>query len=80
MALILNKPCVIYINRGRGYPRFVTLNKMFDLGSKIIESSKDLNAETIDLKLDYLSINRKIDSFIDQGKKWLNEALSSEKT
>ena len=79
MALILNKPCVIYINRGRGYPRFVTLNKMFDLGSKIIESSKDLNAETIDLKLDYLSINRKIDSFIDQGKKWLNEALSSEK-
>lgn len=79
MALILNKPCVIYINRGRGYPRFVTLNKMFDLGSKIIESSKDLNAETIDLKLDYLSINRKIDSFIDHGKKWLNEALSSEK-
>ena len=79
MALVLNKPCVIYINRGRGYPRFVTLNKMFDLGSKIIENSKDLKAGTIDLRLDYLSINKKIDSFVDQGKKWLNEALSSDK-
>ena len=79
MALILNKPCVIYINKGRGYPRFVTLRQMFGLGSKLIEKSDDLNKEKIDFRLDYSEINRKIASVVNQGKEWLAKALVANK-
>lgn len=79
MALILNKPCVIYINKGRGYPRFATLRQMFGLGSKLIEKSDDLNKEKIDFRLDYSEINRKIASVVNQGKEWLAEALVANK-
>lgn len=79
MALVMNKPCVIYINRGRGYPRFVTLNKMFDLGNKLIEKSGQLSSTIIDLKLNYEEINQKIDAAVIKGKKWIEAALITDR-
>lgn len=79
MALIMNKPCVIYINRDRGYPRFITLSQMFGVGAKMIERFDELSAEKINLKIDYNVLNRKISEVVARGKKWLKEALSTDK-
>lgn len=75
MALIMNKPCVIYINRGRGYPRFATLSQMFDIGAKLIEKSSDLTPKIIEDMLDFSKINKKISEEVSKGKNWLNNSF-----
>ena len=42
MAIILNKPFIMYANRGRGYPRFITLAQIFKIYSRLIENSEEL--------------------------------------
>lgn len=76
MSLILNKPCIIYINRGRGYPRFETLGKMFDISNRMINNSAELNKDKIVASIDFTEINKKITAEINNGKKWLENALS----
>lgn len=77
MALILNKPCIIYINKARGYPRFATLSKMFGIESRLIEKSDELNSDKIAAKLNYNEINMKIKEQVKKAKDWLVKSLTS---
>lgn len=77
MALILNKPCIIYINKARGYPRFATLSKMFGIESLLIEKSDELNSDKIAAKLNYNEINMKIKEQVKKAKDWLVKSLTS---
>ena len=76
MSLILNKPCIIYINRGRGYPRFETLGKMFDISNRMINNSAELSKDKIETPIDFTELNKKITAEINNGKKWLQNALN----
>lgn len=75
MSLIMNKPFVIYANRERGYPRFVTLAKMFGIESKLIDSSNELSLERIDESIDFSIINERINEEKEKGRIWLEFAL-----
>ena len=75
ISLILNKPCIIYINKGRGYPRFVTLGKMFGIESRMILSAADLTKEKINEHPDFDALNKLMKEAIDQSKKWLLSSL-----
>lgn len=75
MSLILNKPCIIYTNKGRGLPRFITLGKMFDIESRIIDSSKNLTEAKIVENINFDLINSKIKKEAAKGSEWLSNAL-----
>lgn len=76
MSLILNKPCIIYINKGRGYPRFVTLGKMFGIESRMIENSDALSHEKITAKINFKHINALQTKEIKKAATWLKSSLS----
>lgn len=75
MSLILNKPFVMYANRGRGYPRFVTLAKMFGIESRLIDGFNDLTLERIDESIDFSIVNARINEKKEEGRIWLEFAL-----
>lgn len=75
LALILNKPFVMYANRGRGYPRFVTLAKMFGVESRLINNSNELTIDKVDEKIPFDIINGKVKKEIDNAERWLSFML-----
>ena len=76
MSLILNKPCIIYINKGRGYPRFVTLGKMFGIESRMIDNFNALTHQMITQELNFSVINEQISYEIENSSTWLKKSLS----
>ena len=79
LATILNKPFIIYANHDRGYPRFVTLTNMFGTQSRMIENSSELTAEKINNEIDFIKINKIIESEVNYATSWLGQSLSQEK-
>ena len=77
MALILNKPFIIYVNKERGYPRFITLGKMFGIEDRLIEKFSELTDEIIIKKIDFNYINKQIENEAKKGIQWLNNALDT---
>lgn len=75
LALILNKPFVMYANRGRGYPRFVTLAQLFDIFPRLIDKSEDLDFEKIDEKINFEIINKIIRIEVAKASAWLEYSL-----
>ncbi len=75
MALIMNKPCIVYINKGRGLPRFVTLGKMFDVQSRMIENFNELTQDKVNEKIDFKMINEKIKNAVSAAKRWMKDVL-----
>ncbi len=75
MAIIMNKPFIMYANHGRGYPRFVTLAKMFDLGNRLIQKTSDINDMLISENIDYEKINSILNEKITFAENWLRASL-----
>ena len=76
MAIILNKPFIMIANHGRGLPRFLTLSKIFNLGERLIESSKDLNEKLIKSEIDFNIVNEIIKNETQKSFVWLKQALT----
>lgn len=79
MALILNKPFLMYANYKRGYPRFVTLSTMFGIESRLLKNGEGLRTSLIDEQINYERVNRIIKEQREYAMKWLEEALKGEK-
>ena len=79
MALVMNKPFIMYANHMRGYPRFLTLAKMFDVKSRLIEKTVDITEQLIDEKIDFNYINQIIEKQSSYAENWLKDALSRDK-
>ena len=79
MALILNKPVIIYANYRRGYPRFVSLIKLFGIKTRLIERTEQITNELINEKMDFEYINKTIEEKREDAKKWILHALITEK-
>ncbi len=76
MSIILNKPFIMYANYQRGYPRFVTLVKMFDVGGRMITKSDELKDTVIRAEIKYGSINAKMNKMLEYAHKWIGGALA----
>lgn len=76
MALIMNKPFIMYANHMRGYPRFLTLAKLFDVKTRLVEKTTDITEQLIDENIDFNSINKIIEQQSIDAENWLKEALN----
>ena len=79
MSLILNKPFVSFVNYKRGYPRFQTLVKLFDIGEHLINNSSELLKEKVFQNLNYKVINQKIEEYGREARRWILSALETDK-
>lgn len=80
MALILNKPVIIYANYKRGYPRFVSLIRLFGIKNRLIEHTNQISDELIYENINFEEINRTIAQYREKAKQWIIRAIESEKT
>ncbi len=80
MALIMNKPFIMYANYGRGYPRFVTLAKMFNVKERLIENSQQLSREIINKEIDFDAINKRIEQETRKASDWIEFSLKYNKS
>ncbi len=78
MAIILNKPFIMYANPGRGMPRFISLASIFNLKSQLVLNSADVTLDVINSKFNFKLINKIISTYVESGEKWLSENLSRE--
>lgn len=79
MALILNKPFIIYANYQRGFPRFQTLIDLFDIRRRLVDSSKGITKELVNDQINFIKINNLISKYQAEAKTWIINALEREK-
>ena len=79
MALILNKPFIIYANYQRGFPRFQTLIDLFDIRRRLVDSSKEITKELVNDQINFIKINNLISKYQAEAKTWIINALEREK-
>lgn len=79
MALILNKPVIVYANYKRGYPRFVSLIRLFGIKSRLIESTNQITDELVRENINFENINRIITAHAEIARHWIMQAIESEK-
>lgn len=75
MAIILNKPFIMYANHMRGYPRFATLAKMFGVASRMIQKADDIDIEELKGQINFEKINKMIQKENLKAEEWLRCAL-----
>lgn len=80
MALIMNKPFLMYANHMRGYPRFLTLSHMFSVKERLVEKADDITEQLIDAKIDFDQINQIIKKQNEKAETWLKDALNRSTT
>ena len=79
MALILNKPVIAYANYKRGYPRFQTLIRIFDIGERLIERTSEMSRTLVFQDIDFRKINQKITDYKEHAKQWIISGLEMDK-
>lgn len=72
-AIFFNKPFVAYANKERGYARFKSLLRIFELEDRLIFSLEDFSK--INDKIDWTRINKKIDAMRSISLNFLNSFL-----
>lgn len=75
MSLILNKEFIAFSNYGRGYPRFLTLFRMFGLKNRLIEKADQITLELVNDKIDFEKINAIRSKEVENAKVWLQDIL-----
>ncbi len=80
-SMIFNRPFYAVANKTRGRARFDTITRLIDVSDRLIEDFAELDSISVDeaLAIDYSKINANIDRECDRSKKWLHNALFSEK-
>lgn len=79
MAIILNKPFIMYANYQRGYPRFLTLAKMFQLKECLIEKADDITEQVVNSNINFEHINQIIAKQNKKAEQWLIQSLTNRK-
>ncbi len=79
MAIILNKPFIIYANYQRGFPRFKTLIELFNIKERLIESSKEITEELVKKSIDFQKINEIMQLHRIKAKEWIVNAIETDK-
>ena len=73
----INKPVVAYINPRRGAARFESIVEMLDLENRLITASSQIKErKLIEKKIDYNSVNKKLNSERKRSMEWLTNALN----
>ena len=79
-SLILRKSFLALINRSRGASRFETLAQDFDISDRMIENlDEPIRNPSLLEDVDYQKLASKIESEIIRSRKWLEDALNSDK-
>ena len=78
MSIIMNKQFIMYANYMRGYPRFLTLAKMFNLYPRLVEKSESITETLIEEIINFEDINKVIENQCEHGEAWLRNALTKE--
>jgi hypothetical protein len=75
-AILFNKPFIAYGNISRGMARFTSLLKMFGLESRLAVCKEDISSELINEKIDWSSVNIKLDEYRKISIDYLVNTLS----
>ncbi len=78
-SILFNKPFIVYGNSGRGMTRFHSLLKMFNLEERLIYKACDLDENVLQTKIDWLAVNRKLDTLRERADCFWNEILKIDK-
>lgn len=76
-AILFNKPFIAYGNEARGMARFKSLLKMFGLEDRLIVGSYDVNVAKITKKIDWGSVNLKLNKYRKISHDYLVETLQT---
>lgn len=80
MALILNIPFIVYINQKRGYQRFESLRKTFDvIDSRLIKNTSQITKKLVRQKINFKKINTVIEKETKKSEEWIKKYLSTPK-
>lgn len=74
MAIIFHKQVIAYANHKRGYTRFQSLMNLLSISDRLIENSKKVD-ELVDSKIDYTTVQTKLDSEIKRSIDWLESVM-----
>ena len=77
-SIIFNKPFIVIANKERGYARFSSLLKQFDLEDRIMYESLEYNS-IIKNQIDWDIVNNKLETLSRKSKDFLLEWLKSSK-
>ncbi len=80
MALILNKPFIIYPNRKRGYERFLSLGVLFGISDRFIDKTEQLTEKVLGESIDFELINKIISDEKEKALQWIGDALGNTNT
>ena len=78
-AIIMKKPFISILNKGRGASRFKSLLSMLHLEHRLIESEEDLSRPDLFTPIDYDAVYEILDKEKDRCRKWLLDALKAPK-
>jgi len=74
-AILFNKPFIAIGNESRGQARFESLLSMFELGSRLISNSEDLNDDLIKENIDWHRVNQLRAINVQAAKNFLNNSI-----
>ncbi len=77
MALIFNKPFIMFANHKRGYTRFLTLAHLFDIKNRLVDSSSEISDELLFAMPNFANINEVINQEKQNALDWLSNALEA---
>lgn len=78
MALIFNKQFMYFSNKLRGASRFTTLEEIFDVSGRQVDSVKDID-RILQSQIDYKKVNEKIEYHKQDSLNYLKKILSERK-
>ncbi len=74
-ALLFNRDFVVVDNAERGSERLTSLLERVGLTSRIIATASELTPDILEQKIDYTTINPKINEWRNESREWLEKAL-----
>lgn len=75
-SILFNKPFFVLINYERGASRFKSILNFFNLSHRIISSQDDLTEEKLDKEIDWVAVNRILESKRQESMDFLKNHLS----
>jgi len=79
-SLINQKECAAFINLRRGAARFNSIAEITSLSDRLFDSLEDFKQRKIwEKQIDYRAVNEKLQERIEFSRKWLRDALKTER-
>ena len=79
-SLVFRRNYLVLVNRTRGGARFDTLGELFNIKDRFTEKVTDISGnDALHAPIDYTNLSRQIEFETDRSKKWLINAIESER-